>query len=84
MKPSFDVSVNLVTREALYTPSLFNAERFGLPLDEPTPVDVFGLYQVNEDAESSDAYFVVELPDGRCCYAGVLEIQFIKYPEDAE
>lgn len=84
MKPSLDISINLVTREALYTPSRFNAERFGLSKDEPTPVDVFGLYQVSEDAESSDAYFVVELPDGRCCYAGVLEIQFIKHPEDTE
>lgn len=80
LKPSITVSVNITTRRALYTPSAFNAKEYGLNTEEPTEVGVFGLFQVKEDDET-DACFVVELPDGRCCHAGVYQIQFIKEEE---
>lgn len=83
MKYSTTVNVNLATRRALYTPSKYNAKEYGLSTEEPTEVGVFGLFQVKEDDEE-DAYFVVELPDGRCCYAGVCQIQFIKEEEADE
>lgn len=75
------VSVGLKTRKALYWPSDFNAMKYNLSTTEPTPVGVFGLFQVKEE-EEADAYFVVELPDGKCCYASVVQIQFIKETEE--
>lgn len=81
MRPCLTVSVNLQTRKALYTPSVYNAEKYGLSLDEPTQVGVFGLFQCG-DEDGSEAYFVVELPDGKCCYADVCQIQFIKDTEE--
>ena len=83
MRPSLTVSFNLQTRKALYTPSVYNAEKYELSIDEPTQVGVFGLFQCG-DEDGSDAYFVVELPDGRCCYAAVDQIQFIKATEEEE
>jgi hypothetical protein len=76
------VNVNLSTRKALYTPSRFNADKFGIDAGMPTEVGVFGLFSVREHDGEADAYFVVELPDGRCCYAGVEQIQFIKETEE--
>lgn len=76
-----NVKMNLVTRKALYLPSDFNAMKYGLSTTEPTPVDVFGLFQVKEE-DDIDAYFVVELPNGMCCYANVVQIQFIKETEE--
>ena len=55
--------------------------KYGLSASEPTEVGVFGLFQCG-DEDGSDAYFVVELPDGKCCYAGVDDIQFIKDTEE--
>lgn len=80
MKPSFDVSVNLVTRPAFYTPNKYRAA--ALKVDEGTvlKVDVFGVFQVASE-EDVDAYFVVELPDGTCTYAAVTEIRFDKEAE---
>lgn len=79
------LNVNLVTRKALYTPSNFNAAKYCLSTSEPTPVGVFGLFPVRERDGDADAYFVVELPNGKCCYADVEQIQFIKETEeDAE
>lgn len=75
---TIDVVFN--TREAIYTPSKFNAVKYNL-VGEKVNVGVFGLYQV-KDEDETDAYFVVELPDGRCCYARVDQIQFIKDRED--
>ena len=80
MKPSLTVSVNLQTRRALYTPSIYNAIKYKLDANVPVEVDVFGLFQVRQDYEDIDAYFVVKLPDGHCCYAGVPNIQFL--PEE--
>lgn len=77
MKPCLTVNVNLETCKALYTPSVYNAAKYGLSTEAPTEVDVFGLFQV-ADGNDVDAYFVVKLHDGRCCYAGVTEIQFIQ------
>ena len=76
------VNVNLVTRKALYRPSRYNADKFGLDAGLPTEVGVFGLFPVREHDGEADAYFVVELPDGKCCYAGVEQIQFIKETEE--
>ena len=76
------VSVNLATRKALYWPSDHNICKYKLNANDPTPVDVFGLFQI-KDGEDVDAYFVVKLPDGHCCYAGVDEIQFMP-EEEAE
>lgn len=84
MRPCLTVSVNLQTRKALYTPSAYNANKYKLSTETPTEVGVFGLFQCS-DEDGSEAYFVVELPDGKCCYAGVDDIQFIKdIEEEAE
>lgn len=66
-------------RAALYTPSSHNAKKFNLY--GVTPCVVLGLFQV-EDSDYADAMFVVELPDGHCCYAVVESIQFL--PEEGE
>lgn len=66
-------------RPALYTPSPHNAKKYNL--DGITRCDVLGIFQI-EESEYQDAMFVVELPDGRCCYAGVEAIQFL--PEESE
>lgn len=81
---SISIRCNLVTRKALYTPSKFNAAKYCLSTDEPTHVGVFGLFPVTEHNGDSDVYFVVELPDGRCCYANVDQIQFIEKEEETE
>jgi hypothetical protein len=83
MKPSLTINVNLSTRKALYTPSSYNATKYHLSTDEPTEVDVFGLFQCG-DTDGSDAYFVVKLPDGKCCYADVNQIQFLPEEEEVE
>ncbi len=82
MKNSITVNVNLTTRKALYRPSSHNICKYKLSAQDPTPVGVFGLFQVIEENEDIDAYFVVELPDGHCCYARVDQIQFIKETEE--
>lgn len=81
MRPCLTVGVNLQTRKALYTPTAYAINKYGLSTSEPTEVGVFGLFQCG-DEDGSDAYFVVELPDGKCCYAGVDDIQFIKDTEE--
>lgn len=68
------VNMNLKTRPAIYTPK-FQRPHLGLEAKVPVNVDVFGLYQVAVD-EDVDAYFVVTLPNGKCAYAGVDDIQF--------
>lgn len=77
MKPSIDVNVNLTTRPAFYTPNKYRAAVLGVEPGTEIRVDVFGLFQVVSE-EDTDAYFVVELPDGSCKYAGVDEIRFDK------
>lgn len=81
---SIHIRCNLDTRKALYTPSKFNAAKYCLSTNEPTPVKVFGLFPVTERDGDSDAYFVVELPDGKCCYANVDQIQFTDKEEETE
>ena len=71
----FSINVNLRTRPALYTP-VFDRPNLGLKKDRPVNVGVFGAYQVAVD-DDVDAYFVVELPDGHCTYAGVSDIKFL-------
>lgn len=68
------VNMNLETRPAIYTPCV-NRPKLGLDAHVPVKVGVFGLYQVVVD-EDIDAYFVVTLPNGKCTYAGVDQIQF--------
>jgi hypothetical protein len=51
--------------------------KLGLKKGEQVDVDVFGCYQVRADEDDIDAYFVVELPDGRCAYAAIDTIQFV-------
>ena len=80
MKPSFEVSVNLATRPALYTPNKYRAAALKVEEGAVLNVEVFGLFQVASD-EDTDAYFVVELPDGSCTYANVTEIKFVKEAE---
>lgn len=70
-----DVHMNLCTRPAVLTPKC-DVPRVGLKKGEPVNVDVFGLYQISVD-EDVDAYFVAELPDGKCVYAAVDTIQFV-------
>lgn len=74
MKPEITVNMNLTTRPAIYTPCV-SRPKLDLVKGTPVCVDVFGVYQVS-DGEDVDAYFVVTLPNGRCTYAGVEEIQF--------
>ena len=81
MKPTLTVSVNLATRKAMYKPSVYNAMKYHLDANTPVEVGVYGLFQVKEDEDISP-YFVVELPDGHCCYAGVEQIQFL--PEEVD
>jgi hypothetical protein len=83
MKPTISINVNLSTRKALYWPSNYNICKYKLSAQDPTPVDVFGLFAVKESDGDSDAYFVVKLPDGHCCYASVDQIQFLP-EEDVE
>jgi len=83
MKPSLTVNVNLITHKALYTPSSYNATKYNLSTTEPTEVGVFGLFQCG-DTDGSEAYFVVKLPDGKCCYADVCQIQFLPEEEEVE
>lgn len=83
MRIPIDVHFNLTVKKALFTPNAFQAKRHGLSTTEPTEVGVFGLFQVKEDDEI-DAYFVVKLPDGHCCYASVTDIQFIKKEADED
>jgi len=83
MKPTLTISVNLATKKALFTPIVHQARRYGISADEPTEVEVFGLFPVSNDDET-DAYFVVKLPDGHCCYAGVTDIQFIEKEADED
>lgn len=78
---TFTISCNLEQRKALYWPSDFNAMKYNLSTTEPTVVGVFGIFQVAEE-EDVDAYFVVELPNGMCCYANVTQIQFIEKKEE--
>lgn len=68
------VNMNLETRPAIYTP-VVDRPQFSLKAYEPVKVDVFGIYQVAVDGDI-DAYFVVTLPNGKCTYAGVDQIQF--------
>lgn len=81
MNPGLTINVNLTTKRALYKPSIYNADKYGLSSDTPVEVDVFGLFQIKED-EDIDAYFVVKLPDGHCCYASVQSIQFLHEEAD--
>lgn len=74
------VSVGLEQRKAIYKPSKLNAVKYNL-VGETVTVGVFGLFQVKEE-DDTDAYFVVELPDGKCCYARVDQIQFIEEREE--
>lgn len=67
--------MNLSTRPALYTPAC-NRPTLGLEKGISVKVDVFGIYQVSVDYDV-DAYFVVQLPDGRCTYASVDTIKFL-------
>lgn len=78
------VNINLATRKALYWPSNHNICKYKLSAKDPTPVDVFGLFSVKEADGDADAYFVVELPDGYCCYASVDQIQFLPEEEEVE
>lgn len=71
---SFTVNMNLQSRSAIYTPP-FNRPNLGLKKYEPIKVDVFGIYQV-AIVDEIDAYFVVTLPNGKCTYAGIEDIQF--------
>ena len=73
--PKIDVYMNLCTRPAILTPKR-DAPKAGLKKGEPVNVNVFGLYQVKVEEYDVDAYFVVELPNGRCVYASVESIQF--------
>lgn len=68
------VNMNLSTRPAKYTPK-YNRPHLGLNKNVTVEVDVFGIYQIAVD-EDIDAYFVVTLPNGKCTYAAVDEIQF--------
>lgn len=81
---NINVSMNLRGRPALYTPPV-DRPRLGLEKGATYDVDVLGLYQVVVDTDV-DAYFVVVLPDGKCTYAGVDQIQFTDCdePEDGE
>lgn len=80
MKPSMTIDVSFKGRRALYTPTKFNAIKYNL-VGKTVDVEAFGIFQVKED-EDIDAYFVVKLPDGRCCYAGVDQIQFVEDKEE--
>lgn len=76
------VSVGLAQRKAIYTPSKLNAVKYNL-VGRKVDVGVFGLFQVKEE-DDVDAYFVVELPNGSCCYARVDQIQFVDKEEETE
>ena len=83
MKPTLDINVNLSTRKAILYPSSWHYNRLGLDQGVPVEVGVFGLFQCSENGESCP-HFVVELPDGRCTYAQVDDIQFIKEEETTD
>lgn len=80
MKPTLDINFNLSTRKAVLYPSNWHHNRLGLEQWVPVEVGVFGIFQCSEDGESCPN-FVVELPNGRCTYAQVDDIQFIKEEE---
>ena len=70
----FEINMDLHGRPAIYTPK-YNRPNLGLEKDQAVIVEVLGIYQVAMDDEV-DAYFVVVLPNGKCAYTGVEEIQF--------
>ena len=74
MAGNITVNMNLQTRPAIYTPKI-NRPHLNIKKGESINVDVFGVYQVAVD-EDVDAYFVITLPNGKCTYAGVEDIQF--------
>lgn len=80
MAGHINVNVNLTTRPAIYTPNKYRAAALKIEEGTVLKVDVFGLFQVASE-EDTDAYFVVELPDGSCTYANVTEIKFDKEAE---
>ena len=73
--PDIKVHMNLSTRPAVFTPG-HNVPKLGIEKGKQIRVDVFGLYQVKVEEDDIDAYFVAELPDGKCVYAAVDTIQF--------
>lgn len=83
MKSTIEVSVNLATEEALFMPNARQAKHHGLSTTEPIVVGVFGLFQVKE-GDDIDAYFVVKLPNGHCCYASIHQILFIEKEADED
>ena len=75
MQSSIEVNMNLSGRPAYYRPNKYAATRLGVAEDSKLNVEVLGLFQV-ADGDDVEPYFVIELGDGRVCYAGVTEIQF--------
>lgn len=71
---NIEVSMNLTQRPAKYTLNC-NRPELDLKKGDVVNVGVFGLYQV-QFADEVDAYFVVELPNGKCTYTSVTTIQF--------
>lgn len=68
-------TISWQTRPAFYTPNIYRAKVLQVQPGSVLDVDVLGLYQVS-DGEDIDAYFIVEMSDGKCTYASVEEIQF--------
>lgn len=69
------MSMSWERRPAIYRPNKYRVHELGIPEGSELLVDVLGIFQC-KDEDNTDAYFVIEYPDGKCGYAAVHEIQF--------
>lgn len=76
---TWNIDICFVRRRAIYTAPC-NRPQFGMIKGRKYPCEVHGLQQV-QDGNEADAYFVIELEDGRCTYASIECIQFTKEDE---
>ena len=69
------MTLNWNKRPAIYRPNKYRVVKYELPEGAEVPVEVLGIFQCADDDEVGPV-FVVELPNGKCDYAAITEIQF--------
>lgn len=76
----WDLEMAWQRRLAIYTP-LVDRPHLGVEAGVGIKCRVWGCYQVAEDGDVNP-YFVIELENGRCTYAAVDQIQFIRRDDE--
>lgn len=77
---TWEIKIKHALRPALYTPGV-NRPALGLTKGVPVSCRVWGCYQAG-DSDGMDAYFIVELENGRCAHALVDQVQFVKEEDE--